>query len=83
MVWEYMIFCQRRELEWLLKGDTLDRLLVDDTLPQSDFTLRRNRQQQQQPAAKEAPRRDSGDTTRRIGDTSVVRILAIIIGSWW
>ncbi|EER00591.1 hypothetical protein Pmar_PMAR021962 [Perkinsus marinus ATCC 50983] len=56
----------RRELEWLLKGDTLDRLLVDDTLPQSDFTLRRNRQQQQQPAAKEAPRRDSGDTTRRI-----------------
>ncbi|EER09741.1 hypothetical protein Pmar_PMAR020035 [Perkinsus marinus ATCC 50983] len=51
----------RRELEWLLKGDTLDRLLVDDTLPQSDFTLRRNRQQQQQqqPAAKEAPRRNS------------------------
>ncbi|KAF4688444.1 hypothetical protein FOZ63_028298 [Perkinsus olseni] len=33
----------RRELQWLLNGKTLDRLLVDDALPQSDFTLKRNR----------------------------------------
>ncbi|KAF4658480.1 hypothetical protein FOL47_007966 [Perkinsus chesapeaki] len=32
-----------RELQWLLKNNTLNRLLVDDELPQSDFTLKRNR----------------------------------------
>ncbi|KAF4673986.1 hypothetical protein FOL46_006022 [Perkinsus olseni] len=46
----------RRELQWLLNGKTLDRLLVDDALPQSDFTLKRNR-----------PARPSGAIQRTTG----------------